>query len=335
MKKIMMNSLFTVPALAAIFLVGCHTKQPKVDDSATMLPPDAPLSDVGEAPKVKDVPAPVEETKPAAVETVAAEESTIYTIRKNDTISGVAVRYGVRWQDVMAINPGINPKRLRVGQTIRLPGKIDIEKPVAVSSASGRRSASIKAPVVAAVSGPTTTYVVRKGDVLSTIALRHGVKVAAIRTANPKLKGDKIFVGQKLVIPAGKKKSSQGKTSKKVDAKPVSVSAGVKTAAEAKPATPKVEVKEEVKPAAPKVEVKEEVTLAAPKVEVKEEVKTAAPAPATAANTTTYTVKEGEDVFAVAIRWGISVNALKELNNLTTNELKAGQVLRIPADSLQ
>jgi LysM repeat protein len=58
-----------------------------------------------------------------------------------------------------------------------------------------------------------------------------------------------------------------------------------------------------------------------------------APAPAPAGNTQTYTVKEGEDLYAVAIRWGVSPSDLKALNNLTSTDLKAGMVLRIPASA--
>ena len=61
------------------------------------------------------------------------------------------------------------------------------------------------------------------------------------------------------------------------------------------------------------------------------------PAPAAhaapAAEPKTYTVKEGEDVYAVAIRWGVSPDELKALNNLTSSDLQPGQVLKIPASA--
>lgn len=349
MKKIMINSVVSAPVVAAMLLVGCQTKTQVPADTATELPPEEPLQVVETVDTDKKDESVKSEVPPASeVEVAVAEENTIYTIRKNDTISGVAARYGLRWQDVMAVNPGINPKRLRVGQTIRLPGKVNLDAPVEVKPTAVKKqlsSASTTAPVKA-YAGPTFIYVVKKGDVLSAIALRNGVKVAAIRAANPKLKGDMIYVGQKLLIPAGGKKS--GKTVKASASTSVKISSPAKVEKkEDKAAAPVVESKPvaPVAPIAPAAEVKEEVKPAAPVVEPKkEEVKVEAPvvaappAPqpaAPAANLQTYTVKQGEDVFAVAIRWGISVNALKELNNLTSNELKEGQVLRIPADSQQ
>jgi LysM repeat protein len=66
------------------------------------------------------------------------------------------------------------------------------------------------------------------------------------------------------------------------------------------------------------------------KEEVKEVVKEA-PAAAEEANLQTYTVKEGEDVYAVAIRWGVSPKEITALNNLKSIELEPGTVLKIPS----
>ncbi len=45
----------------------------------------------------------------------------------------------------------------------------------------------------------------------------------------------------------------------------------------------------------------------------------------------TYTVKTGDTLYSIAKKYNVSVNALKTLNNLSTNTLRVGQKLKIPA----
>ena len=49
--------------------------------------------------------------------------------------------------------------------------------------------------------------------------------------------------------------------------------------------------------------------------------------------TQTYIVKSGDTLYSIASKYGISVNTLKNYNNLTTNVLSIGQKLNIPATS--
>ena len=51
--------------------------------------------------------------------------------------------------------------------------------------------------------GEVSTYTVKSGDIVSSIAQNHGTTTAAIQEANKGLDVDKIRVGQKLIIPSG------------------------------------------------------------------------------------------------------------------------------------
>ena len=46
-----------------------------------------------------------------------------------------------------------------------------------------------------------------------------------------------------------------------------------------------------------------------------------------------YVVKSGDTLYAIASRYGTTVDAIKSLNNLTSNTLSVGQVLKIPSSN--
>lgn len=48
----------------------------------------------------------------------------------------------------------------------------------------------------------------------------------------------------------------------------------------------------------------------------------------------TYTVKSGDSLYSIAQKYNTSVAALKRVNNLTTNDLRVGQVLKLPTSEV-
>lgn len=306
-----------------LLLQGCGMFGKKQSDQEASTLPEGEPGAVATQP-VESMPA--EPVVTAPVELPVVQATTPYTIQKGDTISGVSYKFGLRWQDVVAVNPGISPNRLRVGQVIQLPGQVDLSKarhvPASTPKVSAPKTSAPKASAPA-VSGPVTTYTVKSGDSLSVIAQKHGVKTAALREANS-LKNDKIVVGQKLKVP-GAKKTPAAAPSKKASVSAPKTEAPKKAVAETKPV--------EAAPAAtvtPPPAVEAAPAVAPAPAPAADPATAPAPAPAAESNAQTYTVKEGEDLYAVAIRWGVSPSDLKALNNLTSTELKAGTVLKIP-----
>lgn len=130
-------------------------------------------------------------SKPAASSASASRSSTSgssskaptlsHTVRKGETLSTIASRYGVKASDLQRWNGISNANHVVVGQRLKVHG-----------AASGSASSSSSA-------ASWTSYTVRSGDTLSTIASRHGVTVAQLQSWNS-ISGSRILVGQKLKI---------------------------------------------------------------------------------------------------------------------------------------
>ena len=43
-----------------------------------------------------------------------------------------------------------------------------------------------------------------------------------------------------------------------------------------------------------------------------------------------YVVEEGQDLFDIAIKWGVTPNDIKALNNMSSDTVTPGQTLLIP-----
>jgi hypothetical protein len=43
-----------------------------------------------------------------------------HTIRRGETFYSIAPKYGTTWQTLLSLNPGVDPKRLQIGQKVRV-----------------------------------------------------------------------------------------------------------------------------------------------------------------------------------------------------------------------
>jgi len=301
-----------IPALASACLMqGCGLMGSSKKTETQVIP--------------KDDTTVIVDVKPDAVPKLLQPSGPIttpYTVGKGDTLAVIAAQYDLRWQDIAAVNPDINANKLRPGQVIQLPGKVNLASKKAVSHTPAKTPSSVVA------SGKTITYKVQKGDSLSTIAYRHGVKIADIKQLN-NLTSDVIREGQTLKIANPTKTPGNGAatTPAAVKAPAIKTPGGSVTA----PVTGMTPVVAPVVTGtnAHLLPPKPASTLESPADVTPTVVK---PTTATAAPESfrLYTVKENEDVFAIAIAWGVSPNEIKTLNNLTGNELQAGKIIKIP-----
>lgn len=59
-------------------------------------------------------------TTTSATTSRPAAKTRIYTVRSGDTFGGIAIHFGISVDDIVALNPGVEPTALRVGQEIKV-----------------------------------------------------------------------------------------------------------------------------------------------------------------------------------------------------------------------
>ena len=99
-----------------------------------------------------------------------------HVVRRGETLSGIAARYGTSVAHLARANRLANPSLIIAGQSLRVPGR---------------------------GGGTARVHVVSSGETLSGIAARYGTSVAHLARANRLANPNLIVAGQRLKVPAG------------------------------------------------------------------------------------------------------------------------------------
>lgn len=153
------------------------------------------------------------QTKPAKTpaKAVAAVERSgsagIYVVRAGDTLGHISQReLGTfkRWQEIVKLNPEVDPSRIVAGMELRMP---------AGSAPKASKSKSSKAGKLR-----TNQIRVADGESLWTIAERllgDGTRFTEIAKLNPSINPDRLKTGQVLTVPVGAAALPRKKSPKK------------------------------------------------------------------------------------------------------------------------
>jgi peptidoglycan DL-endopeptidase LytE len=226
-------------------------------------------------------------------------DSGSYVVRDGDTLIGIAGRMGVGLSDLLLANHLEVTDLILPGQRLTVPG----------GTVSG---------------GGSSSYTVRAGDALYTIARRNGVSLGALLAANNLSIHSVIVPGQRLTIPAG---GGGGGGSPAPSAGSYTVQAGDYLSAIAS----RNGVSLSTLLRANNLTV-DSLILPGQRLTIPGGRGGGTPTPAPRGGGGNYTVRAGDSLSVIASRHDVSLTALLRVNNLTVNSLIVpGQRLSLPA----
>ncbi len=200
-----------------------------------------------------------------------------YTVVAGDSVWKIAHQFGISMDTLRSLN-NIQNNFIYPGQVLKIRlisssnGTTTVPTPTTPSIPSQNQSTNTGSNQTASVGN----YTVKAGDSLWSIANKHGLSVAQLKSMNG-LSSDMIYAGQKLTVKTGASSTSS-----------TTSSANTNTGATTNPVTN-----------------------------------------TQTSNASSYTVKSGDSLWAIANRHGLSVSQLKNMNGLTSDIIYPGQTLKV------
>lgn len=152
----------------------------------------------------------------AALPTSAFQDWTRHSVRRGDTLGGIASRYGVSLRELLKANGLSSRSIIHPGQAVLVP------RP----SAGGGVDWAEDEPARGGHSNGETVHRVRRGEALETIARRYGLRVSDLARWNGLDRPDRIRIGQELRLADPKAPSAPTASGRRAEQAGLTASSG-------------------------------------------------------------------------------------------------------------
>lgn len=222
-----------------------------------------------------------------------------YTIRRGDTLSTIAVKFGTTTRNLMRLND-MSSTNLVAGNTLKVPAQ---DSPAA-EEVTAVADVSPSVPM----QRQTFNYTIRRGDTLHSIARNHGTTVAKIREVNG-LSSDIINTGRTLKIPGTEPIRSSDNRIVNYTVRSGDTLSGI--AGRFGTTVNEIRAANGLR----NNNIRTGSTLVIP---------------AAGAATVRYRVKRGDNLSSIARHHGTTVRSIQSANNMNTTSIREGQVITVP-----
>lgn len=288
----------------------------------------------------------------STTDTPALADDGTYTVKKGDTPSTIAEKLGVSTAEFVKLN-NVKSTNLQIGQKLLVPGYEKTEQHIDEARNSSAK-AEVKKDAAAAPIPATDTpkkkpaeYTVKKGDTPSEIAEKLGVSTKELIALNG-IKSTNLRIGQKLAVP-GSDSSENTSVSRKTEAGDTTTAVtAAKETVQTVPAEYTVQkgdnllyiskkfgttvdaIKKKNNLRSSNIRIGQKLILNSPAGETASAEDDKEDTAVSASYTGKYTVRKGDTLGHLAIKFGVSQTEIKRANGLRNSSLRIGQVLVVP-----
>jgi len=247
-----------------------------------------------------------------------------YTVKDGDTLSAIASKHN------MSLSSLLSKNNISASKVIFPGNKLKVSGSSSDSNDSGSKSKSTKH------SSSSATYTVKSGDTLGSIAVKHNMSLSSLLSKNNISASKVIFPGDKLKIN-GSASKNESKTSDKKSSSSKTSSYTVKSGDTLSGIAAKHDMSlsdllkvnniSSSKRIFPGDKIKVSGGLSSQQTQTPSKPK---------AKTSTYTVKSGDTLGGIAVKYDMSLKSLLDLNPeySTSSPLKIGAQLKVSGSSV-